>query len=130
MLEQHLEAPRPGRSSGLNVEASANLALALNQAFLGATIGTPYAAALRVVDHPDAVRARDGVARYRVVKRPLRTTVLDFVMGGGLCVGSSRRGTWMVHSPSVQQLDGELHDHMPNSPAAQIHGRPRNGANT
>ena len=98
MLERHLEPPRPGRGHGLNVESSANLALALNQAFLGATIGTPHAASLRVVGHPDGVRDRDGVERYRVVKRPFRTTVLDFVMGGGLWVASSSRGTWIGHS--------------------------------
>lgn len=99
MLRHH-ETPRPGRR-GLSVEASAQLVLALNRALLDATLGTEYAASLRVVDHPDAVGGRDGVARYSVVERPLRTTVLNFVMGGGLCVGSSSRGTWIVHSPPV-----------------------------
>ena len=102
MLRHH-EAPRPGRH-GLSVEASVQLVLALDRALLDATLGTEYAGSLRVEDHPDAARERNGVARYRVVERPLRTTVLNVVMGGGLCVGSSGRGTWIVHSPPVRAV--------------------------
>ena len=100
MLERHLEVPRPGnRASSSNANA---LALALNLALVYATLGTPHVGALRVVDHPDAVKDRDGVARYRVVERPLMTIVCDFVMGGGLWVASSSRGTWIGHSPPVR----------------------------
>ena len=100
MLQRH-EAPRLGRH-GLSMEASAQLVLALDRALLDATLGTEHAASLRVEDHPDAARERDGVARYQVVERPLRTTVLNFVIGGGLCVGSSSRSTWIDRSPPLR----------------------------
>ena len=42
------------------------------------------------------------VCRYRVLrnpKSPVTSTVLDFVVGGGLCVVTNRHGSWIVPSP-------------------------------
>ena len=55
---------------------------------------------LRVISHPDSARDHYWVGRYRVVRKPERAVVLDFVVGGGLCVVTNRHGSWIVHSPT------------------------------
>lgn len=110
MLERHIEPPRPGRTLGVKLDAAARSAAALQEAVEGATmncrppgavsVASPHYA-FRVISHPDAVRDRDGVERCRIVREPDRAVVVDFVMGGGLCVVTNGLGSWIVHSPAV-----------------------------
>ena len=47
------------------------------------------------------------VCRYRVLRNPnspVTSTVLDFVVGGGLCVVTNRHGSWIVPSPQREAL--------------------------
>ena len=97
MLELH-EGPRLGRSSYGSLEGSANQAHALNKALQDALA---EAGSLYVIWHPDAVRDSDGVERFRVVRQPERTVVVDFVVGGGLGVVTNRHGSWIVQSPAA-----------------------------
>ena len=115
MLERHIEVPRPG---GDFLARAANVGVAINSALRAAMVRRRSAGAayetwpddgsfrvpFLVLNHPDAVRDYEWVDRYRVVREPLRTTVLDFVVVGGLCVVSSSRGTWIVHSPAVRSV--------------------------
>ena len=112
MLERHIEVPRPG---GDFLARSSNVGIAINSALGAAMVRLRSAGGeyetwpddgsfrvpFRVLNHPDAVRDYEWVDRYRVVREPVRTTVLDFVVVGGLCVVSSSRGSWIVHSPAV-----------------------------
>ena len=110
MLERHIEPPRPGRPMGVKLDAAAKWATALQEAVTDATMDCrpPGAVsvsspsyAFRVISHPDAVRDPDGVERYRIVREPDRAVVVDFVMGGGLCVVTNDLGSWIVHSPPL-----------------------------
>ena len=73
---------------------------------------------LRVINHPDSSRDYEWVDRYQVVREyeqehwvnrwrgvhneRHRVPVLDFVVGGGLCVVTDNRGSWIVHPPAMQ----------------------------
>ena len=100
MLELH-EGPRLSRSSYGSTEGSANRAHALNTALKEALAEASLTDSLRVIWHPDAVRDPVGVERSRIVRHPERTVVVDFVVGGGLCVVTNRYGSWIVHSPAM-----------------------------
>ena len=112
MLERHIEVPRPG---GDFLARSADVGVAITSALRAAMVRRRSAGAeyetwpdgslrvpFRVLNHPGAVRDYEWMDRYRVVRKPYHETVLDFVVGGGLCVVSSGRGSWIVHSPAVR----------------------------
>ena len=119
MLERHIETPRPGKTPGVRVEAAAKRATAIQEALrdvvsevpaAGTSAEAPFPSSLRVASHPDAVRDRDGVERCRIVHRrasatqpavALEDVVVDYVMGGGLCVVTTSHGSWIVHSPAL-----------------------------
>ena len=112
MLERHIEVPRPG---GDFLARSANVGVAITSALQTAMARRRSAGAefetwpdgslrvpFRVLNHPDAVRDYEWMDRYRVVREPYHETVLDFAVGGGLCVVAGPRRTWIVHSPAVR----------------------------
>ena len=102
----HVEAPPLDRSAPYRaVTYSANLATAINEALRDALPDTPDPD-LRVVNHPDSTRDHYWVGRYRVVRKPERAVVLDFVVGGGLCVVTNRHGSWIVRGPSGAATPG------------------------
>lgn len=104
MLELN-EGPRLGRSSSGSLEGSANRAHALNKALQDALAEAVLTGSLYVIWHPDAVRDPDGVERFRVVRQPERTVVVDFVVGGGLGVVTNGHGSWIVQVQSPAAYD-------------------------
>ena len=98
-LELPLNALPYGKPRGL--ECAALQAMAIHGALedeLGAA-AAPY----RVIRHPDSTRDHLWVDRYRLVREPEDTAVLDFVLGGGLFVLTNSSGfSWIGLSPGAQ----------------------------
>lgn len=107
MLETQIEAPRPGgnflvRASQLGTAINVALRAALeDRRLVGDEVPAWPFSGLRVLNHPDSTRDHEWVDRYRVIREPQRTTVLEFALGGGLCVVTNRHGSWIVHSPAL-----------------------------
>lgn len=108
MLEREIEAPRP---SGDFLARASNVKVAIAHALRAEmekrrSAGAEYVAwpdgSLRVLNHPDSDKDYVWVDRYRVVRDPEMTPLLDFVLDGGLCVVTNRHGSWIVHSPPMQ----------------------------
>ena len=106
MLERAIEAPLP---SGDFLARTTNVGVAISSA-LRAEMERRRSAVEEHVAWPDgSLRVVNNSAddyvwvdRYQVVKEPERTALLDFVVGGGLCVVTNGRGSWIVHSPAMQ----------------------------
>ena len=100
-LEHHIEAPSVRLVLGRSTERSGEVGRVINEALAEAL--PTVSPAFRAIYHPGSKKDHAWMGRYRIGRGPTNRVMLDFVVGAGLCVVTSRRGVSILQSPSPRR---------------------------